>query len=85
MARRAHLLKVMVQTVWVVVDDATGDVVEQADPGVVVPAAEWPNFYERHVADFAAIQELVAAEVPESGGAGPNRAKQRAKRPRSAK
>lgn len=72
MAKRAHLLKIMVQTVWVVVDDATGDVVEQADPGVVVPAAEWPTFYERHSADFAAMQEVVAAEVPESA---PNRAK----------
>lgn len=58
--RRAHLLKVLVQTVWVVIDDETGDAVEMADGGVVVPAADWPAYPARHAADFAAIQASVA-------------------------
>lgn len=62
MAKRAHLVKVLVQTVWVVVDDETGTAEEFADTGVSVPAAEWPGFYKRHVADFQTIQATTAAE-----------------------
>lgn len=80
MGKKAHLLKVAVQTFWVVVDDETGDATEQADTGVVVPAADWPTFYDRHCADFSAIQEAVVAEgEAKQNGAAPNRAARRAK------
>jgi hypothetical protein len=61
-SKHAHLTKVLVQTVWVVIDDETGVATEMADAGVTVPAAEWPSFYERHCADFAAVQAAAAAE-----------------------
>lgn len=79
MSKHAHLVKVMVQTVWVVINDETGTATEMADPGVVVPAAEWPTFYERHAADFASIQEAVATEEAPPFVAVPNRAARRAK------
>lgn len=62
MTRQARLLKVLVQTVWVEMDDETGDIVEQVGGMVAVPAAEWPTFYERHTADFAALQKNLAAQ-----------------------
>ena len=67
MTKRAYLTKVMVQTVWVVVDDETGAATEMADAGVAVPAADWPTFYERHATDFAAIQEATAAPPDDDG------------------
>jgi len=76
MSKHAHLIKVMVQTVWVVVDDDTGIATEMADSGVAIPAAEWEGFYSRHCADFAAIQEATAAEP---AVVGPNRVQRRAK------
>lgn len=81
MSKHAHLVKVLVQTVWVVVDDETGVATEMADPGVVVPAAEWPTFYERHAADFAAIQAATSLESESTPVATPNRAARRAKKP----
>lgn len=67
MSKHAHLTKVLVQTFWVVVDDETGLATEMADGGVSVPAADWPGFYERHCADFAAIQAAAAAEGSTNG------------------
>jgi len=80
MSQHAHLTKIMVQTVWVVIDDETGVATEMADSGVSIPAAEWPGFYERHCADFASIQASVA-EAPTTTE--PNRAQRRAKAPRA--
>lgn len=59
LGKRAIPLKVFVQTVWVVVDDATGTVTEHTDGGVTIPAAEWPTFYEKWASDFATLQERV--------------------------
>lgn len=80
--KHAYLTKVLVQTVWVVVDDATGEATEMADSGVSVPAADWPGFYERHCAEFAAIRAATMAEgtgEPAPRAPGPNRASRRAK------
>lgn len=60
--KHAYLTKVIVQTVWVEVDDVTGVAVEMADSGVTVPASAWPGFYENHASDFAGIQAALAAE-----------------------
>lgn len=62
MTRQVRLLKVLVQTVWVEMDDETGDIAERVGGMVAVPAADWSTFYERHTADFAALQQRVAAE-----------------------
>lgn len=59
--KRALPLKIFVQTIWVVLDDETGTVIEQTDGGVTIPAAEWPTFYEKWAADFATLQENVAS------------------------
>lgn len=74
MAKSAHLTKVMVQTVWVVVDDETGIAAEMADTGVAVPAAEWPGFYDRHCKDFAAIQVQTAQAAEADGPTVPKKA-----------
>lgn len=62
MTKRARLLKVLVQTIWVETDDTTDTITEHVGGTVAVPAADWPTFYERHTADFAALQRTVAAE-----------------------
>lgn len=61
MAKHVYLTKVLVQTVWVVVDDETGVATEMTDAGVTVPASEWPTFYEHHTADFEKVKEAAQA------------------------
>lgn len=81
MAKRALLTKVMVQTAWVVIDDEAGTAEEQMDAGVVVPAADWPSFYDRHSDEFAQIQKDIANEAPPPFQAvTENRAQRRAKK-----
>lgn len=60
--KRALLLKVAVTTVWVEVDDETGLVEERVGSQVIVPAPEWPGFYDAWVADFELLQKRVEAE-----------------------
>lgn len=77
MAKKAMLLRVHVQTVWVEVDEEAGTVEERMDTGVAVLAADWPGFYEAWTADWARLQaEVAASSVPPL-----NRAQRRAKKP----
>lgn len=77
MAKKVRLLKVIVQTVWVEIDDASDIVEERISDPTIVSAADWPGFYEAWAADWAALQAQVAASsVPSL-----NRAQRRAKVP----
>lgn len=62
MSKHAHLLKVLVQTIWVVVDDKDGSAIEMTDSGLIVSAKEWPDFFDKHSIDFKAIQDSVSSE-----------------------
>jgi len=62
MAKSVRLLKMFVQTVWVEIEE-DGQVVEQADSGVWVPAKAWPDFFPNWQRQW---EQLVATrEAPE--------------------
>src|ERR1700677_1770622 len=75
--KTAHLLKVLVQTVWVEIDSETGEAVEKVGAPAVVPASSWPEFYAAWKKDWdeiypilraaAAPDPVVALHVPEVG------------------
>jgi hypothetical protein len=43
--KTAHLVKVLVQTVWVEIDSDSGHATEKVGTPVVVPAENWEGFY----------------------------------------
>lgn len=61
MSKKAMLLKVLVQTVWIEIGE-DGTVEEKVGGAVAVPAANWPNFYEQWQQDFNALSAQVALE-----------------------
>ena len=64
--KTAHLVKVIVQTVWVEVDSETGNAAEQVGPAVSVTADAWPTFYPAWQKAWEDIAGSPKAPVPEA-------------------
>ena len=64
--KTTHLLKVLVQTVWVEVDSVTGNAEEKVGATVHVTADAWPGFYaawQKSWEEIVGTPKAAAAEI----------------------